>query len=358
MMMHSPFVMLTAAALKGYLRNRAAVFWNLLVPIAIMSIFALLSFGNVAVGIGVVDQAQNDVSAALLDNLRHVSAVTVDAASDLEQQRRHLESGKIDLLVVLPAGLGKGPSALPAFYSQGSPQRSQVALTIMNRFLDQASFQTAGVQPAFTLAPEPVQSKTVSYIDFVVPGMIALTIQQTGLFSVATVLVALKQWGVLRRMMATPMRALDFLSSQVISRVVVTTLQAAILLAVGLFLLNFHFYGNLLYLLLLALLGSGIFIAIGFAISGYARTAETAAPLVNLIALPLMFLSGIFFPRSVMPGWLQTITQYSPLSFLADGLRSISVDGASLWAIRLDVAGIIVWLVISVFVATRLFRWE
>ncbi len=356
--MNSPVLLLTAAALKGYFRNRSAPFWNLLVPLAILGVFALLNFGNVGVGIGIVDQAQNDVSTALVANLRHVSAVSLEVTGDLQQERHNLENGKIDLVVILPAGLGKGPSALPAFYSQSSPQRSQVALTIMNRFLDQASFRTAGVQPAFSLTPEPVQNKTFSYIDFVVPGIIALTIQQTGLFSVANVLVALKQWGVLRRMMATPMRALDFLSAQVISRVLVTTMQAAIILAAGFFLFHFHFYGNLLYLLLVAALGSGIFIAIGFAISGYAKTVETAPPLINLIALPMMFLSGIFFPRSVMPEWLQTITQYSPLSFLADALRSISVEGATLWGVRWQVAGIIAWLVISVFVATRFFRWE
>ena len=72
----------------------------------------------------------------------------------------------------------------------------------------------------------------------------------------------------------------------------------------------------------------------------------------------LMFLSGIFFPRSVLPGWLQTITQYSPLSYVSDGLRSISVDGASLWAVRWDLVGISVWLVISAAIAARLFRWE
>ncbi|HEV3095718.1 MAG TPA: ABC transporter permease, partial [Candidatus Dormibacteraeota bacterium] len=78
----------------------------------------------------------------------------------------------------------------------------------------------------------------------------------------------------------------------------------------------------------------------------------------NLVSLPLMFLSGIFFARSSMPSWLQTITQYSPLTYVSDALRSISVDGASLWAVRGDLLGIFVWLGITVVIATRLFKWE
>ena len=59
-----------------------------------------------------------------------------------------------------------------------------------------------------------------------------------------------------------------------------------------------------------------------------------------------------------MPEWLQTVTQYSPLTYVSDALRSISVDGASLWAVRTDLLGIFVWLAISVVLATRLFKWE
>jgi len=126
----------------------------------------------------------------------------------------------------------------------------------------------------------------------------------------------------------------------------------AILLAVGFFLFHFHFAGNLLYLLIVGIIGGGIFLAMGLAISGASKSEETAAPIANLVSLPLMFLSGIFFSRSSMPEWLQTITQYSPLTYVSDALRSISVDGASIWTVRTDLLGIFVWLAITVVVAT------
>jgi ABC-2 type transport system permease protein len=259
---------------------------------------------------------------------------------------------------VLPKNIGQGATAITAYYNQGNPQNSQVAIAIMNQFVDRASFAFAGVTPLMTLDTKPVQSRNLTYVDFLVPGMIALSIMQTGLFGVVFTFVQWKQRGILRRLMATPMRVRDFFFSQLMTRLTTVALQIAVLLAVGLLLFRFHFAGNLIYLLLVGIVGGGIFLAMGLAISGAAKSEETAAPIANLVSLPLMFLSGVFFPRSSMPAWLQSITQYSPLTYVADALRSISIDGASLWAIRTDLLGIFIWLAIAVVVATRLFKWE
>ncbi|HYM50378.1 MAG TPA: ABC transporter permease [Candidatus Limnocylindrales bacterium] len=355
----NPLVMLTWSALKAYLRSWQALFFSLLVPILIMAIFGLLNFGGsaLAVDVGVVDDAHNQVSQFVLQNLRTVKAVKLHTGS-LGEERAALIKGDRALVVVLPPGLGAGPAALTAYYNVGQPQNSQAAIGIMSQYVDRASFAFAHVQPSFTLDTQPVQSRNLTYVDFLVPGIIALSIMQTGLFSVVFVFVQLKQRGVLRRLMATPMRVNHFFFSQITTRVVVALLQLIVLLAVGLFAFHFHFQGNLVAMLFVGVIGAAIFIAMGLAISGYAKSEETAAPLANIISLPLMFLSGVFFPRAAMPGWLQTITQYSPLTYVSDALRSISVDGATLWAVRTDLLGIVIWLAICAFAATRLFKWE
>src|SRR2546423_1184246 len=261
-------------------------------------------------------------------------------------------------VAVRPASIGTGSTAIAAFYNQGNPQGSQVAIAIMNQFVDQTSFALAGISPALTLDTRPVQSRNLTYVDFLVPGMIALSIMQTGLFGVVFTFVQWKQRGILRRLMATPMRVRDFFFSQLVTRLTTVALQIVVLLAVGFFVFHFHFAGNVLYLLIVGIIGGGIFLAMGLAISGASKSEETAAPIANLVSLPLMFLSGIFFSRSNMPEWLQTVTQYSPLTYVSDALRSISIDGASLWAVRSDLLGIFIWLAITVVLATRLFKWE
>jgi ABC-2 type transport system permease protein len=357
-MRRNPFLMLTYTGIRAYFRNRGALFFSLLVPLLIMGIFGLLNFGgSSSVNIGVVDQAHNQVSSRVLDNLRNVKAVKLHTGS-LDGETHALEQGNRDLVVVLPPSVGQNATTVTGYYNQGSPQNSQVAIAIMNQFLDRASFGAAGVTPAFSLETQPVKSRNLTYVDFLVPGMIALSIMQTGLFGVVFTFVQWKQRGILRRLAATPMRVRDFFFSQLLTRLITVALQIAVLLAVGLFVFHFHFVGNIFYLLVVGIIGGAIFLAMGLAISGYAKSEETAAPLANIISLPLMFLSGIFFSRSSMPDWLQAITKYSPLTYVSDALRSISVDGASLWAIRTDLLGIIIWLAVSAFIATRLFKWE
>lgn len=356
--MRTPLTILTWYGLRAYLRNRGAMFFTLLIPLMIMAIFGVLNFGgSPSVNIGIVDQAQNDLSKTLVSSLGEVKSVKL-RTGDLEGERRALERGDRDLVVILPASLGRGPTAIPALFNQGKPQESQVGQAILTRFLDQASFKVAGVQPGFTLDAQPINSRNLTYVDFLVPGMIAMSVMQTGLFSIVFAVVQQKQRGVLRRLVATPVRVFDIMFSQVTTRLIMAALQTVVLLAVGLWVFRFHFSGNVLYLLLVGVFGASIFIAMGFAISGYSKNEETAAPLANLISLPMMFLSGVFFARSNMPDWLQGITHYFPLTYVADALRSISLDGASLWAVRWDLVGIAVWLAISAAIAMRLFRWE
>src|SRR2546421_5599494 len=351
--------MLTWSSLKAYFRNRGAIFFSLLVPLMIMGIFGLINFGNSTptVNIGVVDQAHNQVSARIISSLQGIKAVKLHAGA-LAGEKHELQQGNRDFVAVLPASIGTGSTAIAAFYNQGNPQGSQVAIAIMNQFVDQTSFALAGISPALTLDTRPVQSRNLTYVDFLVPGMIALSIMQTGLFGVVFTFVQWKQRGILRRLMATPMRVSDFFFSQLATRLTTMALQIVVLLAVGLFVFHFHFAGNLLYLLIVGIVGGGIFLSIGLGIPRGFKKGETAAPLAHLGSLPLVFLSGIFFSRSNMPEWLQTITQYSPLTYVSDALRSISIDGASLWAIRGDLLGIFIWLAVAVVLATRLFKWE
>ena len=356
--MANPLAMLTITAIKMYVRNIQVIFFNLFFPVMIVVIFGLIfGSGNATVNIGVVDRAHNPVSQTVLDQLRQVKAVKL-YSGNLENERAALQKGDRDAVVVLPPSLGQGPIALSAFYNAGKPQESSAALAIMNRFVEEASFRYAKIQPSFTLNAQPVNSRNLSYIDFLVPGVIAMSIMQTGLFSVAFSFVAFKQLGILRRLMATPMRVSDFLVSRIVTYLMMSVVQMAILIALGLLLYHLHFVGNPLYLIIVGFIGAAIFMSIGFTISGFAKDEGAVAAIANLVSFPMMFLAGVFFSLSNEPAWLQPITKLLPLTFLADALRSISLDGANLWAVRGDLLGLAVWLVITLVMAIRLFKWE
>jgi ABC-2 type transport system permease protein len=108
----------------------------------------------------------------------------------------------------------------------------------------------------------------------------------------------------------------------------------------------------------LAVFGGILFVTMGLAISGVARTEEVAAPVTNLISMPMMFLSGVFFPLDALPGVVTIVTQFLPLTFLADAIRAVVTDGAGISDIWSELAGLAVWTAVVFAAATRLFRWE
>jgi ABC-2 type transport system permease protein len=108
----------------------------------------------------------------------------------------------------------------------------------------------------------------------------------------------------------------------------------------------------------IVLIGSAIFLAVGFAIAGWAKNEDQAAPVANLVSLPMMFLSGVFFPRDAMPDFLAAITQFMPLTYVNEALRAIVNDGAGLLSLGPQLLGMGVWVVITFVLAVLMFRWE
>jgi ABC-2 type transport system permease protein len=360
------FPALLISSLKAYARNRSAMFFSLLVPLLIMVIFGLLNLGgSVSERVAVVDDAHNGGSQQIIRALHAVPVLKVSQGA-LDAERAALKNGDVDLVVVLPADLPPSfagdattrPVTITEYTNQARPQDTAVAGGVVQRVFDNLQHFASGTPPPILVQEQPVSGKNLTYVDFLVPGIISLSIMQTGIFSVGFALVAMKRTGILRRLMATPMNITDFMVAQVGTRMIMSAAQVVILLSVALLFFKFHMNGNALILLAVAILGSGIFIAIGFAIAGYAKSEDAVPALANIVVLPMMFLSGVFFSRNGEPDWLHRISDYLPLTFLTDAIRGVSVDGASLWTIRGDLLGIAVWVLIAVFLATRLFRWE
>ena len=121
---------------------------------------------------------------------------------------------------------------------------------------------------------------------------------------------------------------------------------------------NIIVIGSYWLMALLTILGATIFITMGIALSAVAKNQNTAAPLANIIMLPMMFLGGVFFPAETMPSWLQQFTKFLPLNYLSDALRKVMIDGYNISQINNDLYGLIAWVIILVLLATFAFRWK
>jgi ABC-2 type transport system permease protein len=351
--------------LRGYVRDRTALFFSLVVPLMLMVIFGYLnlgSFGRVSVAID--DQAKNTSSRQLVQILTGIDSLSVTEQTT-DEALNHLKRTELDMLVVIPSDFviaparpGQTVSQITVYGDDARPQQVAVGRQIVAQVIDRLSFAATGTAPVIAVKDEAVQGVRLRYVDFLVPGILGVNIMQLAIFSVAFALVADKQRGVLRRIMATPVRVTSLLAAHVMTRLVIAAGQVAVLLLVALILFNVTIVGGLGPLVVVALLGTILFLTIGFALAGWATSENQVPAIAQLITLPQFFFSGVFFSKNAAPEVIQPLTNVLPLTLLNDALREISVQGATLWDVRTQILGLLIWTLAGFILAVRLFRFE
>jgi ABC-2 type transport system permease protein len=350
---------------KRYFRNRSALWFSLFVPVLIMVIFGVLNFGGATkLNVGLVNQSNSPVAAQLDNSFKSIPNFKISEGSKADLMKRIQSStNPLDMIIVLPSNLNNfnPKSGVPAkvqIYTSASSQTAGAGIEIAGQVVSAFNQSITHAPKPLAIQTSTINTRNLGYIDFLVPGVMAMSVMQSAMFSVAFGFVQLKKRGVLRRLKATPTQPGYFIAGEVASRLIVMVLQALVLVGLGVGFFHLHLIGSLFNLLVVVIFGALVFLALGFAIAGWAKDENQAAPLANLITLPMLFLSGVFFSRDAMPKFLQTITGYLPLTYFADGLRHIANDGSSLWSLRGDLLGLLVWGVICFIIAISVFRWE
>jgi ABC-2 type transport system permease protein len=357
------FLSLTRAWMLGIVRDRATVFWMLAFPVLFVVIFGM-AFGRNDVGtfnVGVVVDESTPTGQALLEGFRSVEVFKVSTGS-LDDELAKLRDG--DRAVVVTTAPADAASAQPAAAStvvvQFDPAEQtaqQIVLPIVRQVVNGVDQQLTGRTPVLTVEERSVRSDNLRYIDFFVPGIIAFSIMQAGMFA-AIPLVQLRINRVLKRFGATPISRWAVLASQGATRLIISIVTTVVLLLVGKLLFDIHIGSNWLGMAAFVLLGGAAFLALGFFISGLSKTEEAVPALVQLVSFPMMFLGGVFFPIETFPRVVQVIARVLPLTFLADGLRQVMVGGAALYPLWIDCVVLLGWMLVGGVLALRVFKWE
>ncbi|HUI11415.1 MAG TPA: ABC transporter permease [Bacteroidota bacterium] len=350
---------LTVASFKMFFRQREAILWTLLFPLLIVILFGFVRFNGVgSISLGVVNDA-GPAGADLIARIRTVRTFDVFEGTR-EAETAQLAKGERDLVLMIPAGYAPATAGtLTALGDlEAKPQATQLGALVLQRVLDEGALAAVPDAHRTLLATVPFKTRNLNYVDFLLPGVLAMSIMQAGIFGVAFGFISLKKRGILRRLWVTPIRPSDFISAQVAMRLVVLVMQMTIMIWVGILFLHLHFIGNIALIYLLGTLGAIAFLGFGFALAGISKTEDQVAPLANIITLPMLALSGVFFSRTNLPGFVRAITSIFPLTYLADGLRGVAIDGATIVQVFPQLLGLLVWAVVACAVAFRLFRWE
>ena len=349
---------LFVASMKMLYRNRQALFWSLAFPIIFVVVFGLFNFEQAPEAkVRVVVGEPSPVARSLVVALRQVDTFKVSERRSLAASKSDLEKGDIDVVVFAPRGVGAGVP-LEVFYGRGNPLVKDVALASLRQVIDVMNLRLAGVTTLPLPARlEPVSAKRVRYYDFLLPGLVAMGALTASIIGMSVAIAMFREQRIFKRILAMPLSPVKFLVAQVGARLILSVVQAGLILAVGVFAFHAHIYGSVFLIFVLAALGNLIFLILGIAVAGRAPNSNTAASIANAVTFPMMFLSGTFFETSFLPSWLQEVVRFLPLTPLIKAMRKIAVDGDSITATGPELLLLVAWTVILFAIAARTFRF-
>ena len=354
---------LTVANTKSFVRDRAALFWTVAFPLIFVVIFGLIFTGSpTPTSYGFADLDGSEASAgvkAAFDAVEGVSLVEGTEEALLAQMRQ----GEVDAVIVIPAGYGESvaaggaPATLTVYTDPSQSQADGRTRQLVGFVVGAVNQAASGEPPAVVPSFETIQTNDFNYLSYLIPSILAMSLMQGGVFA-AIPLVADREKLILKRLGATPLRRWQLVGSNILVRLLVALIQTVIIVGVGTLLFGLETTGRWLAVGFFIVLGSLTFIALGYVIASFTKTEEAANGVTQVVQLPMLFLSGIFFPIATMGEFLQTIARLMPLTYLADALRQVMVDGIPFATLGVCVAVLLGWLVGCFAIAARYFRWQ
>ncbi len=351
------FLATTVAQIKMTFRRRITLFWSLLFPMILMTLLGLLFGRSVSAGEVAVVPVNAAGPAAVVAVLEQTKGLTVKTSATASQAIAQVKNGDRDAAVIF-APKGGGAYAVKLYTSNTSADQAGIIKGIVLGASDGVSVAATGKPPALSFEPQSVDSSSLTYIDFLLPGILALSIMISAVIGLATVMVHWRQRGVLRRLKLTPIPLAEFFAARITASLSVAVLQVAVLLVFGRVAFGVHISTTAWAAVPVALAGCLCFLAMGFAIGSVVSNPETGDAVSNVITNPMMFLSGTFFPVSAMPSVVQQIAKVLPLYYMANGLRDTTVRGLSITHVLGDIGVLLGATALLAVVAFRTFRWE
>ena len=354
-----PLGQLVLARLREFLREPEAVFWVYGFPI-LMTVGLGIAFKNrpiEEISVVVVDGPSAKATQDALASSKSVEDFNVDIVS-ADEARRRLRTGRTALVVDSEKNTSSGPERndKPSYVYQFDPTRTESVLA--RKAVDDQLQRAAGRQDAAEIELVEVNEPGGRYIDFLVPGLLGMSLMGGGLWGVGFVTVDMRVRKLLKRFLATPMRKTDFLMGIMISRMLFMVPEVLALLVFARYAFGVVNHGSTLAVTFLILLGAVMFSGIGLLAASRAKTIEAVSGIMNLVMVPMWIFSGIFFSAERFPDVVQPAIQVLPLTPLISTLRAVMLEGASLAELWKPVAIMAAWSVVSFALALRWFRWR
>jgi ABC-type multidrug transport system permease subunit len=337
----SSLFQLTSARFRLFFREPEAVFWIFVFPI-LLAVGLSIAFRNRPADVLQVGGTSAQLTQALNTD-KGLRATTLDEA----EGRQELATGKILLLAIDRAG------GVTFAYDDTNPD-ARTARLIADRALEKA----AGQPEIVRISNQQVHEAGARYIDFVIPGLLGMNLMSSAIWGLGFAIVEARQKKLLKRLVASPMPRWQYLASFLLSRLLLLVIEVGAFLAFARLVFGVPFRGPVWQLVLVCVLTSLSFSALGLLIASRAKTMEAASGLMNLVMLPMWILSGVFFSASRFPNVIQPFIRALPLTAAIDALRGNMLQGITLSGLVAPVSILLAWLLVSFTISLRIFRWR
>jgi ABC-2 type transport system permease protein len=373
------------ANLTEFLGNRRVLFLTIGFPVVFIIIFGLV-FTNqdkVDARIGIANEDDGEIGIQLTKAFEALPKGDPDRAAshnkdeedknplsacefvrgERESLKEDLRRGRLDAVITIPsdassAALVGDPASLILTIDPARQLLSPILQGIINQVLEKVNAKITNQPKLFDLKTETASAREVRTIDYLLPGILAMSIMQLGVLATAQPLVGLRVQGVLKRLHATPLPRWTLLVAYIALRLTIALSQTALIVLIGRFAFKVAMVGSWWAFSGWVMLGTTAFISIGFFMAAIGKNEESVTAMGNIVNLPMILLAGIFFPVNHLPPYLNPLIGIVPLNYLADALRQTMVDALPMHSPMTNAVALTLWIIVMTILAIRFFRWE
>ena len=325
---------------REFMRDRASLSWNLILPVALVFGLSFAFDGQRdEYTVGVLQAgAELNTSQHPFFETKYVRFVPYQ---DAEEARRKVERHQLDLLIDF-----------------GPPTRYWINPTAPKGYFIEFALLQSASDTADTATREQIAGDPVRYADWVLPGILGMNMMFSCMFGVGYVVVRYRKNGFLKRLRATPLTSFEFIAAQVASRMVLIMIITTFVYTGTHLLLDTRMEGSYLTLFAVGVVGAVSMVSLGLIVSARVMSEEVAGGLLNMINWPMMLLSGVWFSLEGTGEAVQAISKIFPLTHVLDSARAVILDGATFTDVAPSLAALTILSAVFLGIGAAIFRWE
>lgn len=384
----SQFINLTVAHTKEVTRQPAVLFWGIVFPI-LLSIGLGFAFtrdaetvhtvgwiadsgnGPAATDAGVVRSVLGNVTKApgqelafrddgsfglTLPDDKLGDTIFIFEPGTWETSVLRLKQGRISLILeAVPDNAGPGG---PVFHFDPQNPEARLVWHTLSPLLGSSSTKEIGGSESHTASVSPLALPGTRYIDFLIPGLIAMTVMMSCMWGISYGMIDKRSKKLLRRMVATPMVRSHFLAALMAVRIGINIVEAVLLTFFAWLLFGVVVQGSFTALAMIFTAGNIAFCGMAVFVSSRTANTEVGNGMINAVVMPMTLLSGVFFSYHNFPEWTISVIEKLPLALLVDGIRAVFTEGAGIAETAPAAAGLFIIGAVFFAAGLKIFKWH